>query len=104
MGVLRANDVAPAHIVVLTVPKAIHDARGNSQSAQHDSHCRRKIFAMALLSDKQKVRQRITAIWRSLHLQRVTKSVLQKSFQCRRLGVWRSSILRLVSCQLRDAR
>src|SRR5258708_8875583 len=59
MRVARANDVISAQVVVFTREEAIDFTRRNSERAQHDSHCRSKVFAVARAGLEKKMSERI---------------------------------------------
>src|SRR5258706_441376 len=59
MRVARANDVVAAQVVVFAREEAIDFTRRNSERAQHDGHCRSKVFAVARASLEKKMSERI---------------------------------------------
>src|SRR3982074_1402038 len=61
MRVACANDVISAQFVVFARQETVHFARRNTEGAQHDSHCRSEVFAVARASLEQKMSKRIVS-------------------------------------------
>ena len=64
--------------VIIARLKSVDDARGDSLRAEHDGHCRRKVFAVAFAHVEQKVCERVKAS--GFEVERIAVIVLQMLF------------------------
>ncbi len=103
MRIARAHDVISAQLVVFAGQEPVDFACGNSKRAEHDGHCRRKIFAVARARLEKKMRQRVVSRFPG-EIQRVGVTIAQESFNRQGFVEWSAGVFRGLLRKLGDSR